>query len=96
MQNQTSVVTVVTLHHPVLSSTEFKCPCLIIASGASPQLMGDVRVTFNEGGTRLFYLWFNTAFVTSGLLQFGKDELDKKRGKVYAPNLVVEVRPSRS
>jgi hypothetical protein len=58
------------------------------------QLTGDVRVTFNEGGTRLFYLWFNTAYVTSGLLQFGKDELDKKRGKVYGPNFAVEVRPS--
>ena len=57
------------------------------------QLTGDVRVTFNEGASRLFYLWFNTAFVTSGLLQFGKDDLDKKRGKGYGDHFAVEVTP---
>ncbi|GAQ91212.1 Calcium lipid-binding phosphatase [Klebsormidium nitens] len=68
----------------------YKRPPLDHYCDAPVLLTGDVRVTFSEGGSRLFYLWFNTAFVTSGLLQFGKDELDKKRGKGYGDHFAVE------
>ncbi|XXG81273.1 hypothetical protein AAC387_Pa09g1948 [Persea americana] len=57
---------------------------------------GDVRVTFSEKliGGRLFYLCFNTAFITSSLLQFSLEELDKvgRKGKyISGPSFCVEL-----
>eukprot|EP00262_Sarcandra_glabra_P016990 TRINITY_DN5679_c0_g1_i3.p1 TRINITY_DN5679_c0_g1~~TRINITY_DN5679_c0_g1_i3.p1 ORF type:complete len:176 (-),score=23.98 TRINITY_DN5679_c0_g1_i3:10-537(-) len=60
------------------------------------QVAGDVRVIFYEKliGGRFFYACFNTAFITSSLLQFSIRDLDKvgRRGKnICGPDFCVEL-----
>ncbi|PIM99957.1 Clathrin coat dissociation kinase GAK/PTEN/Auxilin [Handroanthus impetiginosus] len=60
------------------------------------QLTGDVRIIFYERliGGRLFYVCFNTAFITSSLLQFTIGDLDKvgKKGQsICGPSFCLEL-----
>ena len=60
------------------------------------QLKGDVRIIFYEKliGGRLFYVCFNTAFITGSLLQFSLGDLDKvgqKGRSVCGPSFCLEL-----
>ncbi|KAL2240374.1 UNVERIFIED_CONTAM: Phosphatidylinositol 3,4,5-trisphosphate 3-phosphatase and protein-tyrosine-phosphatase PTEN1 [Sesamum indicum] len=78
------------------SSIIYQKTCLGCYYEKPVQLTGDVRIIFYQKliGSRLFYVCFNTAFITSSLLQFTIRDLDKvgKRGRsICGPSFCLEL-----
>ncbi|KAL6526383.1 Phosphatidylinositol 3,4,5-trisphosphate 3-phosphatase and protein-tyrosine-phosphatase pten1 [Orobanche minor] len=78
------------------SSVIYQKNCLGHHYEKTVQVTGDVRIIFYEKliGGRLFYVCFNTAFITSSLLQFSIVDLDKvgKRGRsICGPSFCLEL-----
>ncbi|CAA0834560.1 Calcium/lipid-binding (CaLB) phosphatase [Striga hermonthica] len=78
------------------SSIIYQKNCLGYHYEKPVQVKGDVRLIFYEKliGGRLFYVCFNTAFITGSLLQFSVGDLDKvgKRGRsICGPSFCLEL-----
>ncbi|KAL7141041.1 hypothetical protein ABFS83_08G027700 [Erythranthe nasuta] len=78
------------------SSIIYEKTCLGYYFEKPVQVTGDVRIIFYEKliGGRLFYVCFNTAFITGSLLQFSMRDLDKvgKRGhSICGPSFCLEL-----
>ncbi|KAK6129296.1 hypothetical protein DH2020_037005 [Rehmannia glutinosa] len=78
------------------SSIIYQKTCLGYYYEKPVQVTGDVRLIFYEKliGGRLFYVCFNTAFITGSLLQFSVGDLDKvgKRGRsICGPSFCLEL-----
>ncbi|KAL3844629.1 hypothetical protein ACJIZ3_002032 [Penstemon smallii] len=78
------------------SSIIYQKTCLGCFYEKPLQVTGDVRIIFYEKliGGRLFYVCFNTAFITGSLLQFTIKDLDKvgQRGRsICGPSFCLEL-----
>ncbi|CAA0828387.1 Calcium/lipid-binding (CaLB) phosphatase [Striga hermonthica] len=78
------------------SSIIYQKKCLGFDYEKPLQVKGDVRLIFYEKltGGRLFYVCFNTTFITGSLLQFSVRDLDKvgKRGRsICGPSFCLEL-----
>lgn len=78
------------------SSVIYQTNCLSCCYEKPVQLTGDVCIIFYERliGGRIFYLCFNTSFITSSILQFTTKDLDKvgKKGRsICGPSFCLEL-----